>query len=414
MQRRITGITRQLMAVGLIASGAALHAGDLRVTGRLVSEAPSGPPLAVSSSDVVSNLNADHLDGFDIGDFAVEGSGVGVHYKNLVGVPGEEIDQDCAVNTGCFAGDTAGFPVTITEPGSYRLAGNLTVTSAVSAIEVNADDVTLDLAGFLIDGTGTGQYGIRFDGLQNVEIRNGTVREFTKVGVRGTGVGTRGHRVTHIRAEDNGQEGIFLNGSEAGFYVAHCAATGNGTSVTSSGMFVTGGTVVHSTADNNSGNGIHLSLSFFQLGGVVAYNTASQNGQHGIEANRSTVFGNTTNFNVGSGIMCVNSTLRENTVIGNNTNDFVHDGGIRISPTGKCQVMQNNLQDNQQANINARVLTGGSVGGSVIVENRLFGSARGLWLQSSGNFYDNNWAASNTTDYDIAAGNTDGGNNVSY
>ncbi len=29
-----------------------------------------------------------------------------------------EINQACAVNAGCFAGDTAGFPVTITGAGS--------------------------------------------------------------------------------------------------------------------------------------------------------------------------------------------------------------------------------------------------------------------------------------------------------
>ena len=36
-----------------------------------------------------------------------------------------EINQTCAVQTGCFAGDSPGFPVTITQPGSYRLTSNL-------------------------------------------------------------------------------------------------------------------------------------------------------------------------------------------------------------------------------------------------------------------------------------------------
>ena len=39
-----------------------------------------------------------------------------------------EINQTCAVNTGCFAGDTPGFPVTITVAGSYRLTSNLSRT----------------------------------------------------------------------------------------------------------------------------------------------------------------------------------------------------------------------------------------------------------------------------------------------
>ncbi len=35
-----------------------------------------------------------------------------------------EINQTCAVQTGCFAGDTAGFPVEIDVAGSYRLTSN--------------------------------------------------------------------------------------------------------------------------------------------------------------------------------------------------------------------------------------------------------------------------------------------------
>ncbi len=32
-----------------------------------------------------------------------------------------EINQACAVNTGCFPGDDPGFPVTVVQPGSYSL-----------------------------------------------------------------------------------------------------------------------------------------------------------------------------------------------------------------------------------------------------------------------------------------------------
>ena len=39
-----------------------------------------------------------------------------------------EINQACAESTGCFAGDSPGFPVTIQDPGSYRLTGALVLT----------------------------------------------------------------------------------------------------------------------------------------------------------------------------------------------------------------------------------------------------------------------------------------------
>jgi parallel beta-helix repeat protein len=44
-----------------------------------------------------------------------------------------------------------GFPYKITRPGSYKLSGNLVVTTAIAeAIVISSDDVTLDLNGFSI------------------------------------------------------------------------------------------------------------------------------------------------------------------------------------------------------------------------------------------------------------------------
>jgi hypothetical protein len=60
-----------------------------------------------------------------------------------------EINQACAVNTGCFAGDTAGFPVTIGSPGRYRLTGDLDSSSSFG-IQITAAHVSLDLNGFAI------------------------------------------------------------------------------------------------------------------------------------------------------------------------------------------------------------------------------------------------------------------------
>ena len=74
-----------------------------------------------------------------------------------------EINQTCAL-TGCFSGDAAGFPVTLSETGSYRLTGVLTLSdSDETGILVTADDVSIDLNGFGIQGpnqcTGGGAAG---------------------------------------------------------------------------------------------------------------------------------------------------------------------------------------------------------------------------------------------------------------
>lgn len=68
-----------------------------------------------------------------------------------------EINQTCAVSTGCFPGDTAGLPVTISAGGSYRLTSNLTLpdlnTSGI--LDSALAPVTVDLGGFAIEGPNT-------------------------------------------------------------------------------------------------------------------------------------------------------------------------------------------------------------------------------------------------------------------
>ena len=66
-----------------------------------------------------------------------------------------EINQTCAISTGCFPGDSPGFPVSVTQPGSYRLTGNLDLSAEgvnVSGIAVSVSSATIDLGGFYIAG----------------------------------------------------------------------------------------------------------------------------------------------------------------------------------------------------------------------------------------------------------------------
>ncbi len=68
-----------------------------------------------------------------------------------------EINQTCAVQTGCFSGDTAGYPVTIdgTAGRSYRLTGDLIVPDEnTDGIKVSTPSVTIDLNGFEIVRSG--------------------------------------------------------------------------------------------------------------------------------------------------------------------------------------------------------------------------------------------------------------------
>ena len=114
-----------------------------------------------------------------------------------------EINQACAASaTGCFPGDAAGLPVTITQSGSYRLTGDLTVPNLnTTAIDVESDDVSIDLKGFAIRGPnqcvpgncnsvgGGSSVGRDFVLIprQRISVRNGLI-----VGVGGNGIAVSG------------------------------------------------------------------------------------------------------------------------------------------------------------------------------------------------------------------------------
>ena len=211
-----------------------------------------------------------------------------------------EINQTCAVQTGCFAGDTAGFPVTITASGSYRLTSNLVVPNENTAgIQVATDNISIDLAGFEIRGpvvcsgtplactpsSGTGS-GVQrtLATLSGISLRNGSIRG---MGGNGAILGVQSE-VTNVRARWNRVDGIRTD---------------------------IGSTVLGNTAYQNGGDGIQTST-----GSTVSGNTTYQNASIGIQAGTgSTVSGNTVRLNTGFGLnLGAESGYREN-VISSNT-----------------------------------------------------------------------------------------------
>lgn len=90
------------------------------------------------------------------------------------------IDQAKALAGNVTPGDTAGFPVTISRPGSYRLSSNLTVPPGVNAVLISASGVTLDLNGFTVLGPKVfpSALGIVGDNQTDVRIGNGSVIGF--------------------------------------------------------------------------------------------------------------------------------------------------------------------------------------------------------------------------------------------
>lgn len=214
-----------------------------------------------------------------------------------------EINQACAENGGCFAGDDAGFPVQITEQGSYVLTSNLQVPEDTHGIVMTSlvTASTIDLNGFGIHGpvsctgspvtncagsaSGDGITGSNLD----ITVRNGTVS-----GMAGDGVdiGSRAS-VINLNATENGGDGVQVD-FEA--LVRDVSADRNGDSGIDASR---ASTVVNSSARFNGAAGIGVNTS-----GVVVDSTALENGGAGFDVWAGTVVrGSTASENLGSGIL---------------------------------------------------------------------------------------------------------------
>lgn len=143
-------------------------------------------------------------------------------------------------------------PFTITQAGRYYFTGNLTYSGLDRAIYVTADDVFIDMNGFVL--TGPGSTGNDVDGIgttsgrKRMTVINGTVRNFGSQGIVSSATSADGHRIENVRVVGTGDEGIWLSGN--GNIVADCYLQNNGgiAAIRISGGIVRGTTVSDATA----------------------------------------------------------------------------------------------------------------------------------------------------------------------
>ena len=201
-----------------------------------------------------------------------------------------EINQTCAVNTGCFAGDAAGFPVTVSQSGSYRLTGDLVVPGGVSGIQENgAADVSIDLNGFSIIGPGppaAAADGIRLSQAKNWVIRNGTIRDFTNRGIADSTSTAEGHRIIEVRVVANSSLGISLGGT--GHLIKDCTIQNNGTIGVAPGA---NSLLIGNIIEGNGGAGI----SFNGLGNGYGNNVINANAGGAVVSSATQISGNVCN-----------------------------------------------------------------------------------------------------------------------
>jgi len=194
-----------------------------------------------------------------------------------------------------------GVPTIITVQGIYCFTGDLAtgMTSGV-AIQIQTNNVVLDLNGFklgdLAAGPGTHAVGIFAANLQNITIKNGTIRGFAAaIFLEDTGA-SQGHVVEDIRADQNRQGGIDVEGDgiivRNNQVVATGGSTAFGANVNAIGIFVsgTGPRVLNNDVINTvaQGTGTAWGILLSSVTGGLVVNNRITGADTGIQFNFST------------------------------------------------------------------------------------------------------------------------------
>ncbi len=381
----------------------------------------------LSLTDAGGSLTADLSDLNDTGAeilaklAPIDGASSGLDADLLDGLEANDL---IAAAAGDDRTPISSIPITINQPGSYYLTGNLTNAAGNNnndGIIIDAHNVTLDMGGFTLSGNNStdpnnpvqsGDDGIVVLGDQdNIYIYNGHVEYWGGDGINalnadysiferltvsnndGDGlVADFGAVITHVTAAFNTLDGIE---GDDGTVIVFSTAQNNG----DNGIQTSEGShVAHSTAFDNETDGIDVAAGStvtnsvssdnliygfdLALGGTIQMSTAYDNERTGIDvASASIVRNNVSSLNGGdnttteqnrSGIRTfANSWIIDNKVHENDGN------GIRISSTD-CLVEGNSITDNDSP---------------------------GLYVTSSGSLIINNKAAGNTGTADPVTGN---------
>ncbi len=161
----------------------------------------------------------------------------------------------------------------ITQPGSYYLLGNVQGVSGKIGVEIAASNVTIDLAGFTLQGVNGSNSGILVTSLQSgITIRNGTVNGWGESGIDATK--SSAARIESVTATNNGGTGITTSNLAV---ITGCMARQNAFTGISAGSAVT---IRDCAADDNGTSG-------FWLGSAATLNgcTARNNNAYGFELN---------------------------------------------------------------------------------------------------------------------------------
>jgi Right handed beta helix region len=334
--------------------------------------------------------------------------------------------QATCIEVNSLPGDASSVFV-ISQPGSYCLGSNVVGVAGKNGIKIDADNVTLDLAGFGVLGVGGSLSGILINNHFHIVVRNGSISGWSSHGLDGTSGALA--RIEDLRTDANGGNGLVIN---SGSQVNNCVAAQNigvgiavsnnvlvtgcvsslngghgfglGTACTIKSCLAfantgagirTGGvnylTVIDCNANTNTGGGIAALARAF-----ITSSTAEGNGVVGISVGASSTVSNChASGNTGDGIIASNGSAVTGCTASANTGD-----GIKVNSLSR---VEGNTCEENGAGAGVHVAgQGNRIDGNTVARN-----VRGIDVDLGGNLVVRNDAIINTTNFDIVPGNAD-------
>lgn len=233
-----------------------------------------------------------------------------------------EIEPRIPISLATAPPGSTGANFVIAQPGSYYLTGSVTGQAGRNGIVIRANNVSIDLLGFTVQGVSGSGDGIVVEGnnRSGITITNGYVNGWGASGISLFG-GARNIRISHITASNNGGSGIFAS---SGALITNCLAASNGSGIdvtsfcsisdciaqsnTTDGFRIQSRChAVNNLSANNGGSGFLMSDSGVGGNRVEANSSLLNLGRGFSGATTGNIFlrnmagGNTQNWNIGAG-----------------------------------------------------------------------------------------------------------------
>lgn len=317
-----------------------------------------------------------------------------------------EVEPRIAINSTNTPGDADSL-YKIVNPGSYYVPGNITGVSGKFGVEIAANGVTLDLAGFELLGVPGSLNAIAATvAVKNVAVVNGSVRSWADSGV--LLFNASASRVEGVRASSNSGTGIVVGNTCS---VVGCLTWGNSQSGVSTGY---GSSVDGCNATNNNGYGLLIGD-----GCMVSACSASTNTFDGILCGSGCALTRCTGHgNAGSGITLSSGTTATNCSAYSNTIDGIQGlGGNNIAGCTAFANVGDGIQCGSACLISGNSCTNNGSGAgdgagihatgndNRIEGNNCVGADCGIDVDGSGNIIIRNTCSGNGVTWTIVANN---------